>query len=880
MDRKNVVVLLFAMGLFLAAGLTAHAQKSVFNETSAQYTGKYAISNEKFGIWNGEEYVSIFLRGINLGVSVPGTQPGQLAATTEDYRRWFDLIREAGYNSIRTYTLHYPRFYNELSAYNEEHPQHPLLLLQGIWLEEQEVYKDLNELNEIFNNEIHEVVSAIHGDISIAQRYGKADGDFTTDVSEWVAGFLLGREIFPEEVALTNEANPGKTSFQGTYFSSPQSSDPIEIWMLEHLDYLMGYEKENYGKIRPVGYSSWPTLDPLTHPTESTLTHSQEDNEQVDLAGVTWPDLSAGFFIGYHAYPYYPDFIVQDPGYRAVSDNMGTNNYLGYLNDLKAHYDDIPLVIAEFGVPTSWGNAHFSPSGMHHGGLTEEQQGVYSIRMMDNIVEAGCAGGIQFSLIDEWFKQTWIVNAYSDRQYRHFWHNITAPEQNFGILSYMPPPQPFYSGGIFPGRAVDKISLSSDYSFFRVRLYMDTEQYVDDTLWIAFDTYAEDLGESILPDGTSIGAGVDTMRAEFALCVPPGGERADLFVIPSYDVFGKRDFLGVDTIVSTRQDTGVWNIVRWKTNYFYDITQYIGKLTISDSENPYDFLNAVTVYNDSIEIRMPWTLLNYSAPTVRRAMHYLASSEGGGVVVQQMDTLTNGIGVTVSGPDGLYQADRYSWDFWDYEKIVNDPPLERKKKSFFYLKDELPRFNSPPIAFADTFQAIAGTRLSVNKTNGLLANDFDIDGNAMAVSRAFGNSPLNGALELHPDGSFYYSPDDGFNGEDRFSYFVDDGYSYSSLASVTFEVDFPAGMELLPGHPDEPKFNIYPNPGKERFYIENQNQIDGATVIVTDPLGRQIRQISLNTSVTELQLADVPSGIYIFMIRHDGRAIYRRVVVQ
>ena len=44
-----------------------------------------------------------------MGNAVPGTQPGELAATREDYRRWFHLIKEAGYNTIRLYTLHYPK---------------------------------------------------------------------------------------------------------------------------------------------------------------------------------------------------------------------------------------------------------------------------------------------------------------------------------------------------------------------------------------------------------------------------------------------------------------------------------------------------------------------------------------------------------------------------------------------------------------------------------------------------------------------------------------------------------------------------------------------------------------------------------------------------
>ena len=445
--------------LMLASILSfvTYAQSGLTKSSNPIHTGIFSIQDEQFGIWNGQEYIPLFIKGINLGVSVPGTQPGQLAATREDYRRWFRLIREAGYNTIRIYTLHYPRFYEELRSYNLENPQRPLLLLQGVWLEEQEIYRDLYQLTSAFSQETREVIRAVHGDITIEHRFGKAYGSFVADVSQWVAGYLVSREIFQDEVAVTNAARPDKTTFQGTYLSLEEDASPTEVWMLEHLDSLVIFEMENYGVIRPVGFSSWPTLDPITHPTEGLLYDSQEDDQQIDLADVTWPDSSGGFFIGYHAYPYYPDFIVQDPEYNAASDEMGPNSYLGYLTDLKDHYKGIPLVIAEFGVPSSWGSAHLTRSGMNHGGLTEEEQGRYSIRMMDNISEAGCAGGIQFSLIDEWFKQTWITNPYSAREYRHYLHNITSPEQNFAILSYMPRPEPFFVAVNFKNSEINRI---------------------------------------------------------------------------------------------------------------------------------------------------------------------------------------------------------------------------------------------------------------------------------------------------------------------------------------------------------------------------------------------------------------------------------------
>jgi len=867
----------FYLGVFFTCiAMSGFSQEQHRIEAKDQFRGNFTIKDARFSIWNGNEYIPMLVKGINLGISVPGTQPGQLAATREDYRRWFGLIKEAGYNTIRLYTLHYPRFYEELAQYNQDHPQNPLLVIQGIWLEENVPATDLHELTTKFSNEITETVSAVHGDITIDHRFGKAYGTFATDISSWVLGFLPGREIFPEEVALTNQNHPGDNSFTGTYFQLAVG-DPVEVWLAERLDNLMSFENEHYQVVRPVGFSSWPTLDPLIHPTEHLIDESTEDVEQIDLANLVSSESSGGFFIGYHAYPYYPDFIIQDPHYKYESDSEGPNSYVGYLKALKAHYEGIPLIIAEFGVPTSWGSGHLTPSGMNHGGLSEEEQGHHTIRMFENIFDAGCAGGIQFSLIDEWFKQTWITNPYSDREYRHFWHNITSPEQNFGILAYTPPPEPYTNAGTFPDQSVSRIKVLSDYTYFRVRIHMDSEKFSNDTLWIALDTYEQGLGESVLPNGASIGSDTDTMRAEFVLQVPLKGEQANLYVIPSYDVYGIKKLDRLDTVMSIPSDVGDWNPVRWKTNYFYNITQNVGELKISDTEDPYQFLNAVTVFKDSLEVRIPWTLINFPAPTVGRAMHYVSHKDGSDLVIDQRDTLSDGIALTLSLGDDLFQTGRYTWSPWDYEKIVNNPPIERKKQSFYYLKDMLPMFNSPPIGIPDTFDVWPWSPLEIGKGDGLMANDFDIDGNEMEALLSFGGGTGNGNLHLHPDGSFSYMPDLGFLGEDYFMYYLSDGQTLSTLVPVYLRVGFPTNdetdrLQLLS--------TVFPNPGKDRFCIQTGVSFLEASLQVVDMMGREVLDLRLDHSTTWIDIRDVVPGVYLFNVFVDQKMEQHRILIQ
>src|SRR5690606_21413994 len=108
-------------------------------------------------VWDGAEYSPFFVKGINLGVSKPGTNVQELAATAEDYARWFPVIKEAGFNSIRIFTLHFPHFYDELDKFNRNHPEDPLYLIQGIWLEQEgeSFLGNLYTLTADFDQEIH-----------------------------------------------------------------------------------------------------------------------------------------------------------------------------------------------------------------------------------------------------------------------------------------------------------------------------------------------------------------------------------------------------------------------------------------------------------------------------------------------------------------------------------------------------------------------------------------------------------------------------------------------------------------------------------------------------------------------------------------------------
>ena len=94
----------------------------------------------------------------------------------------------------------------------------------------------------------------------------------------------------------------------------------------------------------------------------------------------------------------------------------------------------------------------------------------------------------------------------------------------------------------------------------------------------------------------------------------------------------------------------------------------------------------------------------------------------------------------------------------------------------------LPPENGPPDAVDDT--TVTDYQTSVKVT--VLGNDSDPDGDALTV--VDNSEPSNGSAVLNEDGTFTYTPDDGFTGTDSFTYTITDGNGGEDTATVTIEV--------------------------------------------------------------------------------------------
>ena len=91
--------------------------------------------------------------------------------------------------------------------------------------------------------------------------------------------------------------------------------------------------------------------------------------------------------------------------------------------------------------------------------------------------------------------------------------------------------------------------------------------------------------------------------------------------------------------------------------------------------------------------------------------------------------------------------------------------------------------NDAPTAQDDQLQSSEDTPAN---TPNVLGNDFDIDGDSLAITGF--TQPLHGLTADNADGTFAYTPDANYSGPDSFTYTVSDGKGGLSVATVWISV--------------------------------------------------------------------------------------------
>jgi len=682
---------------------------------------KFRTKGDEIQIYQNQSWSPFFSQGVNIGASLPGHYPGALPMKKEDYMRWFKQIHEMGANTIRIYTIHDPVFYESLVEFNKQHGEDPLYFMQGVWSPVNKLEETKNalsqEVTQAFKKELKNAVGAIYGDITLPKSHGKAHGEYTANAAPYLLAWHIGTEWDPKMVQQTNKKNRGSVSFKGEHFQPKSEASPFEAWLAELLNYTASLEKKR-GWEHPMTFTNWVTTDPLKHPKEP---FPMEDAVGVDANQIQANQWEAGYFASYHAYPYYPDFLRYSDQYKkAKGPNGKSNNYRGYLRDLKDYHNNLPIMVTEFGVPSSLGSAHKGVNEWNQGGHTEQEQGEINRELFETIHQENYAGAILFSWQDEWFKRTWNTMKYDNPDRRAYWFNALSSEQSFGVL------------GMYPSKT-DDIQIdgdSEDWDQLEDKEKLDMEREGWEDMWVTHDEgylYIHGtLSKPFQPTQQSLYLGIDSLPGGNTHGEPLGDKKLDeglenlvrlsteqkssIKIASNYSLHQRLygESYGMKDINQqhTEEDSGVfkpWKLaLSLKTDPphakfsipFDDVI--VGDLQKGTADPESKTYNSHILWQSegkSIELKIPWAMLGFADPSKREAISYendgsdkstFVTEKSKGIrilpwIVNQNNGKISGLGEQDSV--SLSKLPIYQWETWhevDYD--------EHLKSSYYTMK--------------------------------------------------------------------------------------------------------------------------------------------------------------------------------------------------
>jgi hypothetical protein len=675
----------------------------------------------------GEQYIQIYkngkwedflVKGVNMGVGKPGYFPGETAITKDEYFRWFKAIGDMNANSFRVYTLHPPEFYEALYEYNQIATS-PLYLFHGAWVTEESLIKNQNafspEVVDDFQLEISQMIDIVHGNITIPERVGHASGEYKTDISPYILGYILGIEWDPFVVSETNLKNAKIGQWNGKYFYTENAS-PFENWLAQMMDFAASYETEKYNWQHTISFTNWVTTDLLEHPAEPA---EEEDMVAVNPNHIKKTEaFHAGLFASYHIYPYYPDFLNYEERYLKYLDMDGEpNNYAGYLNDLRKVHD-MPVLVAEFGVPSSRGLTHLNAFGMDQGHHTEQEQGEINSRLFRSIVNEGFAGGIVFTWQDEWFKRTWNTMDLDNPNRRPFWNNVQTNEQHFGLLSFESSSleKQIYVDGeqgdwqklnVAPvyqsedsSALIQQVDVHSDLGYLYAKLIFNQPiNWEKDDIHFVLDTLPNQGQDKI--NLNNVGE-ISAVGTDFIINLTDE-KTSNILVDSYYDPFYYQYAEMLKMIdrasYANQKNNGIFHPIRLalnkklvvpSTNKVYPFVSYeAGSLMYGDGNPNHLEYNSLSDFSLSknkkvLELRIPWQLLNIKDPSMKEAFgdlwkDGLDSSQNIENILLQVIHVHNG---KIQDHAGQTNSLSYSWEEWE-QPIFE----ERLKQSYFMMKE-------------------------------------------------------------------------------------------------------------------------------------------------------------------------------------------------
>lgn len=712
--KKFLIAVVSVLALLFALDYIHYYNGSLYlpHTGSPDYTSK--VEGKQLMIDRGSGFEPFEVKGVNLTFGKPGHYATEKAVTKQEYLRWFRQIQELGANVIRVYALASTDFYDAFYEYNRNNPN-PLYLIHGVRVSNRLIHSTYGaiepEFADPFFKSCKDMIDAVHGRYKVYNGQVLFPQHYDKDISPWVYGYILGIEWEHTLVAYTDNTFDQQPQYEGTYLYTEDGSN-FEIFLAQVGDAVIDYETKKYGSQKVLAFSNWPTTDPFEYPKE--LAELCNKVAAIDVEHIhSTENFLTGQFASYHVYPYYPD-------YYSFMPNAEENTYLQYLKTINSHHS-MPVLISEFGVPSSRGMAAIEESrGRNQGFMSEDHQGEALVSMYQDIKAAGSAGAMVFSWQDEWYKQTWNTMSNVDLNTTANWSDYQTNEQYFGLLSFDPGVEEsicYVDGNKADWKETDvvaeqagiRLSMKYDEKFIYFLAEKDGLDLYHDKLYIPIDVTPKSGATKAEPLGLQMSAPADfiieingknnsrvwvqerydTTRTiysneitgevrSFSGPIPAADSpvfQTILYRINRHDYYKRDPLGGPDTKLSffayNSHDRNYYSVTR---------TYETGKLLYGNANPTAANFNSLADFcagTGFVEIKIPWGLLNFSDPSMMKIHDDYYKHLG--IEYIAINALNVGIG------DSAEEIQMVSFPL---KRFQGNPKYhERLKKSYYILQE-------------------------------------------------------------------------------------------------------------------------------------------------------------------------------------------------
>lgn len=601
------------------------------------------VENKYIQLYTTDGYQDFSIRGIRLSSYYPKYEINKSDINKNKVLNWLEKIKDLNANTILVPYIQPPGFYSAICEYNLTHKE-PIYLIHEISLEANTINKTHNAFDEKFYNElkkqIKKTIDSVHGyTLTISDNIHK--GVYLKDISKFNLGYIIGNNTFPELVSITNAKNKEIKEYKGKYYSINDAT-AFEVFITEILDYSRNYETAKYKQHSLLSYLTTIETDPFIHDNESNLTKYAN----IDLGKIESIN-NDNLFISFIAQPNDPDFM----DFEYMVDNNSDNFYSAYLKKISDHYNN-PIVITEIGVSSSRGKSKINLSkGYDRGNYNEIEQGNLLIQLLDLIKQSNITGVFIDSFQDNWGRiSSFNLRRYINEDISNYWFDAQASDEAFGLIAFETKDSNNFAtvdGNVNEWKNTKEIindkeiilKVKADTSYLYLMVNKKDWSYQEDDIFIAIDT-VKDIGSNYHDDGTKF-----NVDAEYIIEIT-GINTSRIIVNSRYNIFDYlykyNENLLDKQIEIPAADSNIFSsiyllnrrpfILRKNNSVESAIYYETGKLThgnVLSSSEDYNSLADFNKEDDYVEIRIPWTIINFTDPLNKKALgdFYLYGTE-------------------------------------------------------------------------------------------------------------------------------------------------------------------------------------------------------------------------------------------------------------